>query len=62
VALAQGDNAFVDARGLPLAQIVEKVRGAPNTPLQLQVLSADAPPNSAPRIVTLSRDQLRFKR
>ena len=61
VALAQGDNAFVDARGLPLAQIVEKVRGAPYSVLKLQVLSADAPPNSAPRIVTLSRDQIRFK-
>jgi len=62
LALAQGDNSFVDARSLPLEQIVQMVRGAPNTLLQLQVLSADAPPNSGPRTVTIPRDQLKFKR
>lgn len=62
VALAQGDNTFVDARGLPLKQIVDMVRGAPNTTLQLQLLGADAGPEAAPRTVSILRNQLKFKR
>jgi hypothetical protein len=62
VGLAQGDNSFVDASGLPLEQIVKMVRGAPNSMLQLQILAADAPPGSAPRMVSILRDQLKFKR
>jgi len=38
------------------------IRGAPNTMVQLQVLPADAPPNAAPRTVSITRDQLKFKR
>jgi len=62
VALAQGDGAFVDARGLPLKDIVDMVRGAPNTTLQLQLLGADAGPESPPRTVSILRNQLKFKR
>jgi hypothetical protein len=62
VALAQGDDAFVDAHGVPLKDIVDMVRGAPNTTLQLQLLAADAGPNTPPRTVTILRDQLKFKR
>jgi hypothetical protein len=62
VALAQGDNAFVDAHSLPLEKIVQMVRGLPDTVLQLQVLSADDPPNSTPRTVSLPRQQIIFKR
>jgi hypothetical protein len=62
VALAQGDGAFVDARGLPLKDIVDMVRGAPNTTLQLQLLAADAGPGAAPRTVSILRNQLKFKR
>ena len=62
VALAQGDNSFVDARTLPLADVVQMIRGAPGTLLQLQVLAADAPPGSAPRTVSILRDQVKFKR
>jgi hypothetical protein len=62
VALAQGDNAFVDARGLPLKDIVDMVRGAPNTTLQLQLLDADAGPGTPPRTVSILRNQLKFKR
>lgn len=61
VALAQGDNSFVDAHSLSLRDIVQMVRGAPGTFLQLQVLAADAPPNSLPRTVALMRDQVKFK-
>ncbi len=62
VALAQGDNSFVNAQGVPLADVVQMIRGAPNTMVQLQVLPADAPPNSAPRTISITRDQLKFKR
>jgi hypothetical protein len=62
VALAQGDGAFVDARGLPLKDIVDMVRGTPNTTLQLQLLGADAGPETPPRTVSILRNQLKFKR
>jgi len=62
VALAQGDNSFVDAHSLPLEKIVQMVRGAPNTLLQLQVLPADAQPGAAPTTVALYRNQVKFKR
>ena len=61
VAVAQGGGAFVDARNMSLADLVQNIRGAPGTPLQLQVLSADAPPGSQPRFVTLTRDQIMHK-
>jgi hypothetical protein len=62
VALAQGDNTFVDTHSLSLKDIVEMVRGTPGSLLQLQVLSADAPPNSPPRTVPIIRDQIKHKR
>lgn len=61
IGLAQGDSRFVDAHSVPLEQIVAMIRGAPNTMLQLQVVSADAPQNAIPRTVTIFRDQIRFK-
>jgi carboxyl-terminal processing protease len=62
VALAQGDNAFVDAHDLKLEKIVDMIRGAPNTTLQLQVLAGDAGPGSAPRTISILRNQVKFKR
>jgi hypothetical protein len=62
VALAQGDNSFLDTRGLSLQDVVKLVRGAPGTLLQLQVQSSDAPPNSLPRTVPITRGQIKFKR
>jgi C-terminal processing protease CtpA/Prc len=52
----------VDVQNLPLANVVDMIRGAAGTPVQLQVVAADAPPNSLPRIVTIYRDQIKFKR
>jgi C-terminal processing protease CtpA/Prc len=60
--VAQGDYAFVDARGLALPDLVQAIRGAPGTILQLQVLPADAPLDSQPRMVSIVRGQIRFKR
>src|ERR1051325_4489487 len=62
VAIAQGNSPFVNAQDLALEKVVQMIRGAPGTVLQLQVLSANAPPNSAPRTVTIIRDQIKFKR
>ena len=61
LAVAQGNNSFVDASGLALADLVQLIRGAPGTLLQLQVLSADAPPDSPPRTVAVVRGQIKFK-
>jgi hypothetical protein len=60
--VAQGDYAYVDARGMALKDLVNAIRGTPGTLLQLQVLSADAPPGSVPRTVSIVRDQIKFKR
>ena len=62
VALAQGNDSFVDAQGVGLAEIVSMVRGAPGTVLKLRVVSANAAPNSPSRTVLIVRDQVKFKR
>jgi hypothetical protein len=62
LALAQGDSAFVGVQGVALQDVVQVIRGAPGTVLQLQVQAADAAPGSPPRIVSITRDQIKFKR
>jgi hypothetical protein len=59
--VAQGDHSFVDARGLPLRDLVSAIRGEPGTLLQLQVLPAGAPPGSLPRTVSVVRGQIKLK-
>ena len=61
VGVAQGDYAFVDARNLGVQELVQAIRGAPGSLVQLQVLPADAPPESAPKTVTVVREQLKLK-
>jgi len=61
LAVAQGSNPFVDARDMALADLVQMIRGAPGTVLQLQVLPADAPADSSPRTVSVVRGQIKFK-
>ena len=61
LAVAQGDSAFVDARGVALGDLTQAIRGAPGSLLQLQVLPADAPPGSLPRTVSIVRGQIKFK-
>jgi len=62
LALAQGDNAFVAVQDIPLQDVAQMVRGAPGTVLHLQLQAADAAPGSQPRIVSITRDQIKFKR
>jgi hypothetical protein len=61
LAVGDGNNSFVDARGVPLADLVQMIRGAPGTLVQLQLLPADAPPNSLPRTVSIVRGQIKLK-
>lgn len=60
-AVAQGDHAYVDARGVALNDLVGAIRGEPGTLLQIQILPADAPPDSLPRTVSIVRDQIKFR-
>lgn len=62
VAIAQANGSFMDTSSMSLQDIVQAVRGAPGTVIQLQVNSADSAPESAPRTVTIVRDQIRFKK
>jgi hypothetical protein len=62
VALAQGDSPFADAHDISLAAVVDMLRGEQGTTVRLQVIGSDAAANSAPRTVTIVRDQLKFKR
>jgi hypothetical protein len=62
VGIAQGNSPFINAQDMDLTKVVEQIRGAPGTLLQLQVLPPNAPPNSPPRTITIIRDQIKFKR
>jgi carboxyl-terminal processing protease len=62
VAIAQAGGAFMDMNEVPLQNVVEAVRGQPNTMLQLKVISAGAAPNTPPRTVFIVRDQIKFKK
>ena len=61
VAIAQAGGGFMDLNEVPLQSVVEAIRGAPNTMLQLKVISAGAAPNTPPRTVIIVRDQIKFK-
>jgi hypothetical protein len=61
LAVAQGNNQFVDVQNIPLTNVIQMIRGNPGTPVQLEVLSTSAPPNSLPRTVYLYRDQIKLK-
>jgi hypothetical protein len=61
VALAQGDNQFVNVQNLQLQDVVAAIRGQPNTVLQLQVIPANADPGTPPTTIVITRDQIKFK-
>src|SRR5262249_876444 len=61
VAIAQGDSRFVNAANVPLGDLVQMIRGAPGTVVQLQLVGADAAEDSTPRTVAIMRDQIRHK-
>jgi carboxyl-terminal processing protease len=60
VAIAQGDNPFVDTNNLTLDRVLELVRGKKGTVVRLQVLPAGAADPSKRRIVALVRDRVKL--
>lgn len=62
IAIAQAGDPFMDMNEVPLQNVVEAIRGAPNTMLQLKVVPAGAAPNTPPKTVVIVRDQIKFKR
>jgi hypothetical protein len=61
VGVVQGDGVYVDVHNIALQDLVQVIRGTPGSLVQLQVVSADAAPESAPRTVSIVRDQIRHK-
>lgn len=55
LAVSDGQGGWVNPRGLPLGQVVDLIRGAPNTQVSLQVQDSSG---AAQRVVTLGRQQI----
>ena len=60
VAVAQGENPFVDVRDMNLDKVVELIRGKKGTVVRLQVLPAGAADPSKRRVVALVRDTVKL--
>lgn len=58
LAVTDGNGAWVDTRNLRTRELLSLVRGDPNTQVSLQVLSSGS---SAPRTITLGRQQIIFR-
>lgn len=58
LAVADAGGSWVNTRGLSFRDIIGMVRGEPNTQVSLQVQSPGA---TAPRVITLGRQQLIFR-
>ncbi|MBE2180914.1 MAG: PDZ domain-containing protein [Chthoniobacterales bacterium] len=55
LAVSDGQGGWVDPRGLPLGQVVDLIRGAPNTQVSLRVQDSGG---SGQRVITLGRQQI----
>ena len=61
-AVGQGtEGPMLDVVGWRIDDVVEKIRGARNTQVRLDVLPADAGPDGEHRIVTLTRDKVKLE-
>jgi carboxyl-terminal processing protease len=60
VAIAQGENPFVDVRNLSLDKVVELIRGKKGAVVRLQLLPVGASDPSKQRIVALIRDTVQL--
>ena len=60
VAIAQGENPFVDTSNMTLDKLLELMRGKKGTVVRLQVLPAGAADPSKRRVVTLVRDTVKL--
>jgi len=60
VAIAQGENPFVDIRDMNLDKVVELIHGKKGTVVRLQMLPAGAADRSQRRVVALVRDTVKL--
>jgi len=58
LAVSDANGAWVDTRGLSTRDLLDLVRGQPNTQVSLQVRS---PGSTVPRVITLGRQQIIFR-
>jgi len=61
VALSEGNGQFLGVQNMPLPDVVDAIRGEPNTVLQLQIIPAGADPASRPTTISIARSQIRFQ-
>lgn len=59
IAVAQGDDEFVDVKYLKLQKIVDMIRGEKNTTVRIKIVPADDP--SGTRIIAIVRDEVPLK-
>lgn len=59
VAVAQGDEEFVDVKYMKLQKIVEMIRGEKGTTVRIKIVPADDP--SANRVIAIVRDEVPLK-
>ncbi len=59
IAVAQGDDEFVDVKYLKLQKIVDMIRGELNTTVRIKIVPADDP--SGNRIIAIVRDKVPLK-
>jgi C-terminal processing protease CtpA/Prc len=52
---------FQNLQNVPLADVVQAIRGEPNTLVQLQIIPAEASPESPPQTISITRSQLIIK-
>ncbi len=62
VAVAQGNEPFVQTQGLALSNFVAAIRGQPGTMLRMQVMASDAATDPIPREISIVRSQIKYKR
>ncbi len=60
-AVAQGNDEFVDAVGMKLDKVVEKIRGKKGTTVRLQVIPSHATDPSTRKIIEIVRDEIKLK-
>ncbi len=58
VAVAQGDDEWVDVIGMRLDRVVQLIRGPKGTTVRLEIIPADAIDNTDHRQITLVRDRI----
>lgn len=60
-AVAQGEDAFVDAVDMKLDKVVEMIRGKKDTQVRIQVIPANAVDPSNRKVIELKRDEIKLK-